>query len=235
MTIMKSGSIDFRKVITRVGVNRWFVNPLERLCKALARNDSPESVDLIFVIAGRMDRKRYGIELYRAGFAPRLLLSIGRFEVSKMAVLDFDASDELIRLRNCTAPDERHFFCEMNGEGIQIRKVSLRRWSTYGELLALRERLISDEVHSMIVVSTDIHLRRIAVSLEEIFRGLRVKVRFCPVPDRYSSFQREKWWTRPADRSLVIKEAVKLMSYRTILTAPGWLIQRLMRLRKEHG
>jgi hypothetical protein len=216
-----------------MAVSRWFIHPLERLYEALALNDPPEVADLIFVIAGRMDRKRYGIELYQAGFAPRLLLSIGRFEVSKMSTLDFGPANELIGLRDCTAPNERHFFCEMNASGIQIEKVRLRRWSTYGELLGLREWLIGDGVRSLIIVSTDIHLRRISISIEKIFRGMPLKVRYCPVPDRYSSFRNESWWMRQADRSFLTKEAIKLMGYWIILTMPDAFVQRLMRLRNE--
>src|SRR3954454_20355013 len=98
-------------------------------------NDPPEPADLIFVLAGRMDRKRYGLELYRAGVAPRLLLSVGRFEVSKMATIDFEGVEEMIVQRNNLPPHKRHFFCEMNSSGLHIARPELRRWNTYGEIL----------------------------------------------------------------------------------------------------
>ena len=74
--------------------------------------DEPAPADLIFVFAGRMDRKPYGMELYRAGLAPVLILSVGRFEVSKMdrAGLDLAVARNLVALRDATPPDERHFF-----------------------------------------------------------------------------------------------------------------------------
>lgn len=214
-------------------MSRWLVNLLDRLYKVLARNDSPEAVDLIFVIAGRMDRKQYGIELYRAGFAPRLLLSIGRFEVSKMSALDFGAQDELITLRNRTAPGERHFFCEMRASGVKIDKISLRRWNTYGELLGLRECLTCNDVRSLIIVSTDIHLRRIALTFEKVFREMPIKVLYCPVPDAYGSVRNGSWWRRPKDRRFVTAEAMKLVGYWIILSMPDWAVQKLMRLRKK--
>src|ERR1035441_3224688 len=65
----------------------WWHSCLHRLYRCLTWNDSVEAVDLIFVMAGRMERKQYGLELYRAGIAPRLILSVGRFEVSKMSRL----------------------------------------------------------------------------------------------------------------------------------------------------
>src|SRR5262245_11773192 len=45
------------------------------------------SDDAIFVFAGRESRKRFGVRLYREGRAPRLLLSVGRFEWRRFADL----------------------------------------------------------------------------------------------------------------------------------------------------
>lgn len=39
---------------------------------------------LIYATAGKMERKDYGLELYQVGLLPRLVLGVGRFEVSKM-------------------------------------------------------------------------------------------------------------------------------------------------------
>ncbi len=60
---------------------------LDWLYNRLTKKDALAPADLIFVLAGKMERKHYGLELYRAGFAKQLLLSVGRFEVSKMSGL----------------------------------------------------------------------------------------------------------------------------------------------------
>lgn len=54
------------------------------LYKSLTQNDAVQAADLIFMLAGRTERKHFGLELYSAGMAPQLLLSVGRFEVSRM-------------------------------------------------------------------------------------------------------------------------------------------------------
>ena len=41
---------------------------------------APEKADAIFVFAGREERKRLGVELFRSGYTPRLILSVARFE-----------------------------------------------------------------------------------------------------------------------------------------------------------
>jgi hypothetical protein len=149
-----------------------------------------------------------------------------------MPGIGFEASEELIRLRNCTAPAERHFFCEMDGSGIHITRARLQRWNTYGELLGLRGRLAGDPARSLMIVSTDVHLRRIALVIDRIFHGVPMKVLYCPVPESYGSLRKEKWWTRSADRRFVLKEAVKLAGYRVILSLPDWAVRRLMRLKE---
>ena len=198
----------------------------------LTRHDSPRPVDLIVVLAGRMDRKHYGMELYRAGMAPRLLLSIGRFEVSRMKPIIANAMPELVALRDRTPPENRHFFCDFRAQGSRIQTAHLRRWSTYGEVLALSEYLDSEMPDRVMIVSTDIHLRRAALALEHCLGGRAPELLYCPVPPEYTSLSRFNWWKHSADLSFVLKETLKLAGYRTILALPETLVERAMRLKR---
>ena len=204
---------------------------LSRLYERLTRNDPVQPVDLIFVAAGRMERKHFGVELYRAGVAPRLILSVGRFEVSKIGNLDAGLSDGLIALRQATPPDERHFFVEMSAAGSRMEKVALPRWSTYGEALALRRFLENSEVRKVMVISSDVHLRRVALTYAQVLRGLPVELRYCAVPARFGSPMKQEWWTRAEDRNYVLKETLKLAGYRLILWGPRFATPWLMRVK----
>lgn len=209
----------------------WWHSRLYRLYDGLTRNDAIEPVDLIFAFAGRMERKAYALDLHRAGIAPRLLLSVGRFEVSKMRNIGFQAAAELVAARDRTAPDDRHFFCEIDHAGARIDAVRLRRWNTYGEVLGLREFLRPEMPRRVALVSTDVHLRRIALAFDKVFHGEALQVRYWPVPAGASSLRRERFWVRSEDRSYVLKEVLKLPAYRAILSMPPWLVCRLMRLK----
>ena len=198
---------------------------LQWLYERLARTDTAQKADLIFVLAGRMERKHYGLDLYRAGLAPRLLLSVGRFEVSKMAALPCDFSTELIAQRNRTAPERRHFFCDLSPSATRISTVDLPRWSTYGEALGLREYLAGDPARKVILVSTDIHLRRIALAFEKVFANSAVSFQYCPVPAALSSLGKNRWWTRRADRNYVMRETWKFAGYRVILLLPHLFVR----------
>jgi len=214
-------------------LNGWWRFFLIRLYEGLSRNDAVQPVDLIFVLAGRMERKLYGLELYDTGVAPRLVVSVGRFEVSKMSELGLEGADELIAQREKTQPDERNFFVKMDSSGRRIERARLARCSTYGEALALRRLLETECVRTVMVISTNVHLRRVALTFDNVFRDGIVDFRYCPVPLRFGFLAKHYWWARKSDRRFVVKEIVKLIGYRVILSTPAWAIRRLMRL-KDH-
>jgi hypothetical protein len=178
-----------------------------------------------------MERKQYGLELYRAGIAPRLVLSVGRFEVSKMSRLELEGFHELVALRERTQPDERHFFMKVDHSGVHIERAKLQRWNTYGEALGLRQLLEGENAGKVMIISTEVHLRRIAFTLNKVFHDVPVKFLFCPVPARLECLRKDGWWSRPDDRRFVFKEMMKLLGYLVILSMPARAIRRLMRLR----
>lgn len=209
---------------------RWRDSAFLKFYESLTLNDAVQPVDLIFVIAGRMERKHYGLELYRAGLAPCLVLSVGRFEVSKMLQLDLECFDELKALRDQTPPSERNFFVTLDVSGFRIETAKLLRCSTYGEALAFRRLLEREGGQRVMVVSTDVHLRRVAFTFSKVFRATPVQFLYCPVPTRAGLMAKNNWWKRPADRWFVINEMAKLAFYWAALSAPGWAARRLMRL-----
>jgi hypothetical protein len=203
---------------------------LRRFYETLTRNDSVQPVDTIIVMAGRMERKHYALELFRAGLAQRLILSVGRFEVSKMDWSDLDCVEELKSLRDATSPVERHFFVVIDVSGIRVSKGDLQMWSTYGEVLAYRRLITLADVRRVMVVSTDVHLHRVAMTFGTVFRKSPVLFSFCPVPPEVSFMSRDNWWKRSASRLFVVSESVKLCAYWIGLSAPEWATSRLMRL-----
>lgn len=206
---------------------------LLKLYDGLALQEAVQPVDLIFVLAGRMERKRYGLDLYRQGVAPRLVLSIGRFEVSKMSALGLDAFDRLKALRDQTPPGDRHFFLEMRGAGACIENTALPAWNTYGEVVGLRRLLERQSAGKVMVVSTDVHLRRVAMTIERVFRDVPVRFRYCAVPFPISELQRENWWARREQRRFVLSEALKLAAYRAVFCLPEPVMRRLMGMRRR--
>jgi hypothetical protein len=84
------------------------------------------------------------------------------------------------------------------------------------------------------IISTDVHLHRVAITFANVLHDVNVDFRYCPVPSRFGFLAKDGWWLRPDDRRFVIKELMKLVGYRAILSTPAWAIRRLMRL-EDHG
>ena len=114
--------------------------------------------------------------------------------------------------------------------GVRMEKENLLRCSTYGEALAFRRLLEHEDGRSVMVVSTDVHLRRVALTFAKVFRGTAIRFLYCPVPTRFTPMARDNWWRRPADRWFVINEMTKLAGYRTVFSTPEWAARRLMLL-----
>jgi hypothetical protein len=207
---------------------KWSHRVLMVLYESLTFTVDPRPVDLVFVMAGRMERKRYGLDLFRSGLAPTLVLSVGRFEVSKLKALQLQEYEELVHLRDRTPPEERHFFITMTSSGNRVERTKLARWSTYGETVAFRDFLRNQNVRRVMVISTDIHMRRVSLTFSSVFRHVGTQFLYCAVPSALSSVQKDHWWTRSADRGYVIMELIKLAGYRVILSFPDWVVRQVM-------
>jgi hypothetical protein len=81
------------------------------------------------------------------------------------------------------------------------------------------------------VISTDVHLRRVAMVLTRVFREVSIEAHYCPVPPHARSLSKDQWWMRLEDRHYVLKEAIKLVAYHAILSMPEAIVRRVMRLK----
>ena len=128
----------------------------------LSPADKPRSADLIFVLAGKMDRKEYALELFRQSLAPRLLFSVGRFEIRRLSKMPLPVSLDLLKLAEEVSPPQRHYFVFFQGQRVQVDRVPPRRFGTLTEIEALAHWLSErPDIRSVLVVSSDTHLRRI--------------------------------------------------------------------------
>lgn len=164
---------------------------------------------MIFVLAGRPERKVYGLQLFHEGIAPRLILSVGRFEVRKMDNLGF----QRLNLRELTSrlpPGKRHFFIDIVGDSQRVTVRSDAGKGTDAELVSLSRYLEPDRVNSLLLVSTSVHLGRVRRYCERIPSLWDKKIRYVPVPEHLSSFRKAGWWKHRDHWSYVLSECAKL-------------------------
>jgi len=193
---------------------------LNRLYDWLAASDPLQTSDVIFVLAGRECRKHFALELFRTGWAPILLLSVGRFEIRRFSNLELPAEFDLLAIASTTEPRRRHYFVEIDSGTAQASRITLSRFGTLSEIRAFSEWLQGhSSVRSATIVSSGFHLKRVRMCFRQLVPE-GTKLHFVAVPDE-SRYLRRHWWRDPNPRRLVFSELLKIAVYRG-------LCQRLM-------
>jgi len=197
---------------------------IERVYDFLNVGEPPGKADCIFVFAGHQERKSYGIQLWREEWAPRLILSVGRFEWRKFYGLDLPSDGGLKLLVERTAPKVRHFFVSFDGDDARSVLVEKGRYGTLTEAQGLAQFIKNEGLQSLMVVSTSIHLRRVALALKAALRGSHVRRTYVAVPENLSTLRREHLCSSQDVRREVWRELLKYLSYRFAFSVrPGIL------------
>ena len=189
------------------------VEILKSFASSLATSDAPASCDLIFVLAGRPERKPYGWRLFQSGLAPRLIFSVGRYEVRQTAI-EPTPIPELLELRDMTPPEQRHFWADFRQGKRSTSLAGIKMPGTLRELHALTRYLAPDFPRRIAMVSTAIHLRRVRFCCGRIDAFRDSTILFLAVPEEQSSFRQDGWWRHAAGWSYLITEYLKLAAYR---------------------
>jgi uncharacterized SAM-binding protein YcdF (DUF218 family) len=134
--------------------------------------DAPRSADLIFVLAGNVNRKEYALELFHQGLAPRVLFSVSRFEIRRFSQMALPVPLDLLQLAQELPPSQRHYFVLFEGQKVQVEHVPPRRFGTLTEIRALARWLrVNPDIRSVLAVSSDTHLRRIRMCCRALLKA----------------------------------------------------------------
>lgn len=178
----------------------------------------PQKCDCIFVLAGRQERKVFGIDLWRRGYAPELILSVARFEWRRFYTLGLPADGGLRQLVDTTPPVERHFFVRLRDSQAKAILIPRGRLGTMTEGRELAMLLRQGSIRSLMVVSTSIHLRRTALVFHRAFRGNGIDLAFVAVPEDLSSIRRSDLDALKEARAAIWEEFRKYCYYRLLVS-----------------
>jgi hypothetical protein len=187
----------------------------ERIYSWLSASDALQESDVIFVLAGREGRKQFGLQLLQERWAPRLVLSVGRFEVRKFARLQLPATLDLLKIAAATEPRHRHYFVDLYKGNAAYQRATIGRFGTFSEMRAFADWLDHNpKLQSVLVVSSGFHLRRVRMCCRKFVKGHR-HLSFVSVPNEDEYF-RSYWWRDAKTRMLVLKELAKLPAYKLL-------------------
>jgi len=172
------------------------------------------SADAVFVFAGRESRKRFGVRLFREGVAPRLVLSVGRFEWRRFVTLGLPSDGGLVNMVTETEPRLRHFFVDVRTGGASCERTPKGILGTWSETRALSRFVEREGIGRLVVISHRQHLKRCLLGLSNTLPDSCTVIPVASPPDDASE--------TPPGR---VAEALKFLSYSALL-GPLWLRKR---------
>ena len=172
-----------------------------------SHGDPLQHADLIIVLAGgRLDRVLEGIDLYKEGWAPRLVVSPG--PLSEL--------DARMIARGMRYPREGELARDaMESLGVPAAAITVMPGgadNTAAEAALLHRTLPAGTATSrIIVVTSTYHARRAGYAFRREFAnsGIEVLVR----PSRHTTANPSRWWSQRGDIRYILSELPKFVAY----------------------
>jgi uncharacterized SAM-binding protein YcdF (DUF218 family) len=165
-----------------------------------------QHADLIVVLAGaRVDRWLEAVDLYKEGWAPKIVLSPGQVS----------ALEDQLRARGLKLPREGDMARDaVVSLGVPADAVTVMPGgvdNTAAEAAALHRLLAPRAAHRIIVVTSTYHVRRSGYAFRREFAGSGVEI--ITRGSRYTEARPSRWWTRRDDIRFLMNEAPKYLVY----------------------
>ena len=173
----------------------------------LVYEDPLEKSDAIVILAGaRVERWLEGVELYRGGWAPRLVISPGRMEDAEIQIrsmgIRFPSDAELAR----------DAIVQMKVPESAIDTLPGSLDNTAQEAAAVHAMASARHWQRVIVVTSKYHSRRARFAFVRELAPANVQVLIRA--SRYDPSKPDRWWTTRADARYVASELEKLIAYK---------------------
>jgi hypothetical protein len=192
----------------------------------LVSADPPRHADLVFVLAGLQSRKTFALELFKHGLAPRILFSVGRYEIRRFSTLPLPRPLDLLQMAQSVAPALRHYFVYFADEKIEVQLIPAKGLGTLREMEALGKWLEDhSSVKSLMIVSSGSHLRRLRMCCRALLPR-DVEFHLVAAAEETSSAEAQQWFLDQQTRSIVLVELIKILGYSCLLP-----LRRLAKIR----
>ena len=172
----------------------------------LDHDDPLQKADLIFVLAGaRVERWLEGADLYKEGWAPKLVMSPGMM----------DPVEAQLRERGISFPREGDLVRDaVLALGVPADAITVLPGAvdnTAQEAAALQRMLPRDQLRRLIVVTSRYHTRRTGFAFRRQFKNTEVEI--IVRGSRYSTVNPSRWWQRRREVRSVMYELPALVAY----------------------
>ncbi|AHV98586.1 YdcF family protein [Paenibacillus sabinae] len=154
----------------------------------LTVSEPPENVNAIIVLSGGAGRVEKAVDLYKAGYAPYLVLSNYREGASSAGNM----------LQTALA------------QGVPAKAILTenKALSTYDNAALTLPIMKKNGFTSAIVVSSDFHMRRVKFIFDHVYKKSGIELTYIGSPSGYNP---NRWWSNPFDRDITISEYAKMV------------------------
>lgn len=161
-------------------------------------NNAPEKSDLIVVLGGGTgDRLEKSLELYNAGYAPKLLLT-GLPEMHQQVLPTYSTW-------------RKKYLLEQNVPETSILIDNSAR-NSLEEARAVKELMQKHNWHKVIIVSDPPHLRRLSMIYSNIFTPKNDSIVYL-VKSNPTWWNAKQWWRNPVATQFVLLEILKTFNF----------------------
>jgi uncharacterized SAM-binding protein YcdF (DUF218 family) len=160
----------------------------------LVINEQPQKSDVIIVLGGDDGRIEKGVELFKAGYAPYIMVSDGGTRNHPSTVQAEKMINKAIELdvpKTAIIPE-------------------LRSESTYGNAVYSFEFIKKYNFHSALVVSSDYHMLRTKLTFEKIYSNSGIRLTYCAASSTYDPYFNFKNFQ---SIQFKVSEYIKLIGY----------------------
>lgn len=182
--------IIFLSLIFIVTIFYWLKIPHLLIGQYLSPQDTLSQADAIVVVSGDSDRMKQAINLYKRGYAPKLILSGAAKDglTSNALAMHMEASESGI-------PDEAVILEE-------------KAYNTYENAVFTKQIALKQGFKNLILVTSPYHQRRVYETFRNVFGGSDVKLQ--NNPSIYSGWRSDNWWNNKKDLRLTQQEIIKI-------------------------
>jgi len=172
--------------------------------------DDIKKADAILVLSGdkEFNREEKAIELYKKGLAPRVVRMLEKEDPDW-----FDVVKSLLNLEIAQEFVYGEYFARNGLVGDSVILGESVATSTFDEITAARMIFLENNIQSIILVTSDYHMRRSLITAKKLLKPYGVKIYNASV---YSDeFNPDRWWTHEGNIRDVIFEYLSIVFYIT--------------------
>ncbi|MDR6552314.1 YdcF family protein [Paenibacillus qinlingensis] len=175
--------------------DRW----LDVLGNKLIVLDEVSNSDVIILLGGEGgfgERSRKAVELYKNGYATKVLLTDGTFDYKH----DMEINKMLAKVESLGVPEES-IMLEDHAQ------------NTFENAKYTKEILEQEGMQKALVVTSDWHTLRTRLTFKKVYKNSGIDLHFVAAP---SEFTFDQWWTHHDTKKNVPLEWVKIIYYKLL-------------------